>query len=481
MIKNERQFRITKANAARFRKSLEELDGHCHEAPSDVLRIAQREAIVSQLEELDSQLAEYVALRSGQCRILQVDSLAELPEILVRARIASGLNQRELADKLGLKEQQIQRYEAAGYLSASVDRMLHVAEALGIEVKKDVFLNIGRNEAEHLLARLEVAGVGRQFVRDRLLPPEASTSLENGGSYMYGVVATLSRVAERVFGWNSMELFGDGALTFRPRAFSTARYKVPKNADERVLAAYTVYAHYIAMTVLGVVDSPMESSIPNDSHSLRVGIQARYGTLSLETALHYSWDAGIPVIPLRDEGRFHGACWRSGGKSVIVLKQRTRSQARWLFDLIHELRHTRQDLDETDFMVVEQAPNLMDPDDHNEIEANQYAGDVVLEGRAEELVKECVKDASNRVEFLKRAVVRVATRENVSVGQLANYLAFRLTLQGQNWWGTAANLQALDTDPWAIARDVLLARLDLSRLGRFDRDLLVRSLMPELA
>ena len=49
----------------------------------------------------------------------------------LRAQIARGLNQKTLAGRLGLKEQQIQRYEASEYASASLARIRSVAEVLG--------------------------------------------------------------------------------------------------------------------------------------------------------------------------------------------------------------------------------------------------------------------------------------------------------------------------------------------------------------
>jgi transcriptional regulator with XRE-family HTH domain len=60
---------------------------------------------------------------------------------LIRARIARGLTQRDLAIKLGLKEQQIQRYEETDYASASLARINEVIRALDIEVKEEVILS----------------------------------------------------------------------------------------------------------------------------------------------------------------------------------------------------------------------------------------------------------------------------------------------------------------------------------------------------
>ena len=70
---------------------------------------------------------------------------------------------------------------------------------------------------------------------------------------------------------------------------------------------------------------------------------------------------------------------------------------------------------------------------------------------------------------------KVAEREGVSAASLANYIAFRLSLQGQNWWGTANNLQP-EGDPWTITRDAFLLRCDFSQVNPTDRELLTRAL-----
>jgi HTH-type transcriptional regulator / antitoxin HigA len=53
-----------------------------------------------------------------------------LPEMLIEERKRIGLTQRQLAEKLGIKEQQIQRYEATRYQSASLQRLGEVTKVL---------------------------------------------------------------------------------------------------------------------------------------------------------------------------------------------------------------------------------------------------------------------------------------------------------------------------------------------------------------
>ena len=66
----------------------------------------------------------------------ELSGVAELPTVLIKARIAQGLSQKDLAERLGLQEQQIQRYEATEYASASLTRIKEVVSALGAATNK---------------------------------------------------------------------------------------------------------------------------------------------------------------------------------------------------------------------------------------------------------------------------------------------------------------------------------------------------------
>jgi ribosome-binding protein aMBF1 (putative translation factor) len=140
MIKNEREYRITRAQTAKFRRALSEFASQDHSSVHPRLRKGQEDALRSQLADLEAELKQYEALRSGKRRIIKTDSFNEFPAALIKARVALGLSQRELADRLGLKEQQIQRYEATNYASASLSRVSEVIAALGLEVREQVRL-----------------------------------------------------------------------------------------------------------------------------------------------------------------------------------------------------------------------------------------------------------------------------------------------------------------------------------------------------
>ena len=87
MIKNERQYRITKAQADKFEAALDALSKDTAKDP--LLAQIERDAMESQLQELRELLHEYDELRSGQRHVIEVRSFDELPNALVKARIAS--------------------------------------------------------------------------------------------------------------------------------------------------------------------------------------------------------------------------------------------------------------------------------------------------------------------------------------------------------------------------------------------------------
>lgn len=138
MITNERQYKISKMQLSRLKQAVEGFDLAAVSARigSDVLAIAELNALKSEKEVLDEQVNDYEALKSGVVTVLKAATLKELPSILIRARIAQGMSQRDLAQNLGLKEQQVQRYESEEYASASLRRLEQVADALHLNISE---------------------------------------------------------------------------------------------------------------------------------------------------------------------------------------------------------------------------------------------------------------------------------------------------------------------------------------------------------
>lgn len=133
MIRNEHEYRISRA----FRQRL--LETRASQAAHPRADPAQREWLVGgvdqALADVNTEIAEYEALRAGVVGEIAVAGLGDLPAALVKARIAAGLTQRQLAERLGVAEQAVQRDEAGGYARATLDRLQRVAEALGVELE----------------------------------------------------------------------------------------------------------------------------------------------------------------------------------------------------------------------------------------------------------------------------------------------------------------------------------------------------------
>ncbi len=139
MIANERQYAITQAELRRFEKAAEEqrrqgsaegIDPRVGEAMVD--------GLVGQAETLREEIQRYEDLREGRVTRRELGGLRDLPIALIEARIVAGLSQRQLGERLAIKEQQIQRWEANLYSGVGVERLQEVSDALGMEVTETV-------------------------------------------------------------------------------------------------------------------------------------------------------------------------------------------------------------------------------------------------------------------------------------------------------------------------------------------------------
>ena len=486
MIKNERQYRITKAQAEKFENTLAQLaettEDRKHIHP--LLRKAEEDALRSQIAELRAEIEEYEVLKSGRYSTFKIETFEELPRVLIKARIASGLSQRDLAERLGLKEQQIQRYEDTDYASASFERLNEVIKALDIQVQEQIVLHPPKASMSTLFRRLKEIGLDKDFVMQRLIPKSLIANLqeqevtEGTGT----LVLQASAMIERAFHWESGMLFSSTPLPLNMATVGMTRFKKDTRSDLQHVSAYTIYAHNLAQLVLKATADLPQKPIPTEPDVVREEILSTYGTLTFEHLLQYVWSLGIPVLPLNDKGIFHGACWRIDYRNIIVLKQQTPSDTRWLFDLLHELRHAGQDSDQAQFQVIEASEMSQERQQADEEKiASRFAGDVILNSRAEELAQMCVRatrgqSSHGRVELLKQVVPTIARQEHVPTAALANYMAFRLSLQKINWWGAATNLQEPSTGAWRITRDSLLRQAHFDVLEDVDRELLVQAL-----
>jgi ribosome-binding protein aMBF1 (putative translation factor) len=87
-------------------------------------------------EQLKEEIESYERLMRGEFDELR--NFQGVGRLLIAARIAKGVSQRELADRLGVHESQVSRDERNEYHGITVERANRILEALGVELRSVV-------------------------------------------------------------------------------------------------------------------------------------------------------------------------------------------------------------------------------------------------------------------------------------------------------------------------------------------------------
>jgi len=87
-------------------------------------------------EQLQEEVASYERLKRGDFDELR--NFEGIGRLLVALRIAKGVTQRELAQRMGVHESQVSRDERNEYHGVTVERANRILEELGVEVRSQV-------------------------------------------------------------------------------------------------------------------------------------------------------------------------------------------------------------------------------------------------------------------------------------------------------------------------------------------------------
>ncbi len=128
MIQNEYQYKITKSKIDDLARVLTTLATEAESLPPLMVE-ATRNGFQTQINQMQKELQEYDDLKAGKVEII-MGAIEDLPKVLIQKRISLGMTQRELAEKLGIKEQMVQRYESTAYESISYQRLIEVWNTL---------------------------------------------------------------------------------------------------------------------------------------------------------------------------------------------------------------------------------------------------------------------------------------------------------------------------------------------------------------
>jgi HTH-type transcriptional regulator/antitoxin HigA len=97
-----------------------------------------RQSLLTEKYELVALLEAYSEAKAGRPDQLRERIGNDPGGLLVVARVARGWSQKELARRLFIPEQQVQRYEAERYRSISLGNLIRVARTLGVKLTADL-------------------------------------------------------------------------------------------------------------------------------------------------------------------------------------------------------------------------------------------------------------------------------------------------------------------------------------------------------
>ena len=129
MIKSDAQRERTVAQIEGFRRALAKV---AEEKPAK-RSVAIRGSYEGMIRQLEEELREYDQLKSGNLELPRIDRLDEVAPYIVKLRIAKGLSQTELANRLGISKQVISRYEESDYQTVGIGRLQEILDAIGVK------------------------------------------------------------------------------------------------------------------------------------------------------------------------------------------------------------------------------------------------------------------------------------------------------------------------------------------------------------
>ncbi|QDC40262.1 helix-turn-helix domain-containing protein [Sphingobium fuliginis] len=167
MIKNQQQYRIARRELAALHH---EIASASEQGRQKEKKASQNAETISRISLLETKIQIYERLQARNTHLLPMESLQDLPELLIAARIARGMTQKDLAEFMGMRQQQIQMYEGERYQSATLGRLSRFADALGVSVHQVGELAGSRFLGEVDPARVSCFPIGEMYRRGWLGP-----------------------------------------------------------------------------------------------------------------------------------------------------------------------------------------------------------------------------------------------------------------------------------------------------------------------
>jgi ribosome-binding protein aMBF1 (putative translation factor) len=129
MIKSDAQRERTAAQIDGFRQALAKAE----QEMTGKRAAAVRGSYEGMIRQLKDELREYDHLKSGRLTLPNVERLDQIAPFVAKMRIAKGVSQTELANRLGVSKQVVSRYEETEYQTVAISRLQEILDAIGIK------------------------------------------------------------------------------------------------------------------------------------------------------------------------------------------------------------------------------------------------------------------------------------------------------------------------------------------------------------
>lgn len=319
-ILNQRDYRqaktrLTQLQEARASRAL--LEASVNGLSADIAE-ARRLSLKAEQERLIEEIKSYETLRSQVAPAQQAIDSSDLGMLPILARIARGWSQKQLAEKLGLKEQQIQRYESERYSGVSLGRYERILEVLSIEL--DARLNDFNDSNKDPDAKLELdSGIVREIRNRGWISVEGKTQQE-----IIEIIQAYVR---------------SGLKLSKSRVFRRQNLRQASNFNETALLIWRARVLQVAYSMAGRTKSKFNIADIGWVQEL-VGLSAaKHGPAE---AIEYLRDRGVIVAIERHlpQTRLDGAAFLlSTGTPVIGMTLRHDRLDYFWYTLLHELGH----------------------------------------------------------------------------------------------------------------------------------------------
>jgi len=132
MLKNEKQYKSARAALQKWVSNRDVLKARAASGTHPAwLNEEESFAIEQTIKQLQADVQEYEDLVGGKKQLPPpVPYAEELPDLLIRWRLARHWTQKQLAERVGMHENQLQKYESENYGCASLQTITKIATVL---------------------------------------------------------------------------------------------------------------------------------------------------------------------------------------------------------------------------------------------------------------------------------------------------------------------------------------------------------------